>query len=128
MITLQGKASWFGGPEDTGVSPSEGLAFIYKTSDAPHLFLPQQPPGTTGLARRLDPDKFYVATRWDYNKTPKTMLLDMKVKVTAPSTGKFTQAFPADWGPHEDTDRIADLSPGLMEALGINTGGGLRDI
>jgi N-acetylmuramoyl-L-alanine amidase len=83
--------------------------------------LPQQPPGTTGLARRLDPDKFYVATRWDYNKTPKTMLLDMKVKVTAPSTGKFTQAFPADWGPHEDTDRIADLSPGLMEALGINT-------
>ena len=28
---------------------------------------------------------------------------------------------PPDWGPHEDTDRLADLSPGLMDALGITT-------
>ena len=27
----------------------------------------------------------------------------------------------ADWGPHVDTGRVADISPGLMEALGIET-------
>jgi hypothetical protein len=27
----------------------------------------------------------------------------------------------ADWGPHEDTDRVADLSPALMEALDLTT-------
>ena len=46
-MILKGKCSWFGGPNDKGVSPSEGLAFIYELDDAPHLFLPQQPPGTT---------------------------------------------------------------------------------
>ena len=30
-------------------------------------------------------------------------------------------AFPADWGPNEKTGRIADLSPGLMDALNIDT-------
>jgi hypothetical protein len=30
-------------------------------------------------------------------------------------------AYPADWGPHEDTNRAADISPGLMDALGIET-------
>jgi len=30
-------------------------------------------------------------------------------------------AFPADWGPHENTGRVADISPGLMDDLGIQT-------
>ena len=51
----RGKCSQFGGPEDTGVSPSEGLAFIFDVDEAPQLFLPYQPSGTTGLARRLNP-------------------------------------------------------------------------
>lgn len=118
-MIIKGKCSWFGGPEDKGVSPSEGLAFIYEIDDAPHLFLTQQPPGTTGLARRLDPDKFYIACRWDYNATSKDDLLNIKVKVRA--KGKEFEVEPADWGPHVDTGRIADLSPGLMDALGIKT-------
>jgi N-acetylmuramoyl-L-alanine amidase len=121
VTVLRGKCSWFGGPEDEGVSPSEGLAFIYEYETAPHLFLEQQPPGTTGLARRLNPDVFYIATRWNYDETPKSMLPYMQVQVRAPSTGKFARAWAADWGPHESTGRIADLSPGLMEALGIDT-------
>jgi hypothetical protein len=56
---LSGKASWFGGPEDEGVTPDEGLAFIYEVEDAPHLFLPYQPEGTSGLARRLNPSSLY---------------------------------------------------------------------
>jgi hypothetical protein len=44
----------------------------------------------------------------------------LKARVTSVS-GKSFLAWPADWGPHGDTDRIADLSPGLMEALDIVT-------
>jgi len=123
MTTLRGTVSWFGGPNDTGVSPSEGLAFIYSVDMAPHLFLPSQPPGTTGLARRLNPAVFYIACRWDYDApgTSRDDLLDVKVLVRAPKTGKEFVCDPADWGPHVDTGRIADISRGLMEALGIET-------
>jgi hypothetical protein len=30
-------------------------------------------------------------------------------------------AFPADWGPHENTGRVADISPGLMDDLDLKT-------
>jgi N-acetylmuramoyl-L-alanine amidase len=121
LLHVKGKCSWFGGPEDTGVAPDEGLAFIYDYADAPYLFLDQQPPGTTGLARRLDTEHvYYVACRWDYNVTPKTMLAqDTKALVRA--NGKEFLAWPADWGPHEDTGRVADISHALMHALGIET-------
>lgn len=121
--TFSGTCSWFGGPDDDGVDPDEGLAFLYDVEDAPTLFLPEQPEGTTGLARRLDPSKFYLACRWDYHVTPKDMLADQSKMaiVWAKKTGRTLLARPADWGPHEDTGRVADLSPGLLEALGIST-------
>lgn len=119
-----GRCSWFGGPDDTGVDSDEGLAFLYDYDDAPHLFLPIQPPGTSGLARRLDPLVFYVACRWDYDLTPKTMLADKRNQCLVRARERpdiVFMAWPADWGPHEDTDREADISPGLMDALGITT-------
>jgi N-acetylmuramoyl-L-alanine amidase len=123
-MNLRGKCSWFGGPADTsGVTASEGLAFIYSYDMAPHLFLPQQPPGTTGLARRLDPDVFYVACRWSYDAPDqsKTDLLEHMALVRAPKTGREFVAYPADWGPNANTNRVADISSGLMAALGIQT-------
>lgn len=116
-----GKCSHFGGPDDTGVSSDEGLAFIYKIEDAPHLFLPMQPEGSSGLARRLNPYINYVACRWDYAVTPKPSLLVDVALVIAKKTGVKLKAFPADWGPHQNTGRVADLSPGLMDSLGITT-------
>ena len=122
VLNVSGKVSWFGGPDDTGVTPSEGLAFIYKYETAPELFLPQQPKGTTGLARRLDPSKHYLALRWDYSQFPKTRLAGKEVaRVYAPKTGRSFTARPADWGPHVNTQRVADISPGLMRELGIDT-------
>ena len=122
VLEVSGKVSHFGGPEDTGVSPSEGLAFLYNEDDAPWLF-GEQPSGTTGLARRLDPNVPYIAMRWDYDVYSKAQLasMDYAALVTAPKTGRSFLAWPADWGPHVDTGRIADISPGLMEALGIQT-------
>lgn len=121
LFQTTGKCSHFGGPDDTGVSPSEGLAFIFDVDEAPHLFLPYQPSGTTGLARRLNPNVCYVACRWDYDVTPKTMLRDSGQKALVRGNGWEILAYPADWGPHGDTERVADLSPGLMEALWITT-------
>jgi len=123
LFYAEGTCSTFGGPDDTGVSPSEGLAFIFSVAEAPHLFLGFQPSGTTGLARRLDPTCFYVACRFDYSVTSKETLRDsgQMVLVTNKQTGVCRLAHPADWGPHGDTKRVADLSPGLAESLGVET-------
>lgn len=116
-----GKCATFGGPSDTGMSPSEGLAFITRMEQAPYLFLPFQPPDTSGLGRRLNPFVHYVACRWDYDETPREDLLTQAAVVKAPSTGISLKAFPADWGPNASTGRVADLSPSLMDDLGIKT-------
>ena len=122
LFSTTGRCSSFGGPGDEGVSPSEDLAFIFSVEEAPYLFLEQQPPGTTGLARRLNPAVHYVAARWDYDITSKDLLKSgLRARVTDPLTGRWFDAWPADWGPHEDTGRVADLSPALMTALGIST-------
>jgi len=121
LFQTRGKVSYFGGPDDTGVSAGEGLAFIFSVDDAPQLFLPFQPEGTTGLARRLNPYTHYVACRWNYDVTPKSAMLQDVALVRATKTGIAMKAFPADWGPHKDTGRVADISPSLMEDLGIET-------
>ena len=120
-ITKSGKMSVFGGPRDTGVGPSEGLAIFDRIEQAPPgLFLDAQPPGTTGLARRLNPEAMYLACRWDYSVTPIAFLRHAIVKVSA--SGKPpVDAHPADWGPNIRTGRVADLSPGLAAALGLDT-------
>jgi hypothetical protein len=123
-----GKCSHFGGPEDTGVDADEQLAWWGSTEagreDAPELFLPYQPSGTTGAARALDPSTSYIAMRFDYqNQWSKAELAsgDVMFWVRSRKTGRRYKARPADWGPHVDTDRVADISPGLMKALGIKT-------
>jgi hypothetical protein len=123
QIYFKGKMSTFGGPHDMGVTPREGLALI--TEQNKHLYLeyllPYQPLGTTGLARCLNPEKFYIACRWDYSATPKSALGRILVKVTNPDNGRSAFAKPVDWGPNVDTGRVADLSPGLARHLGLRT-------
>lgn len=120
LFTTEGKCSYFGGPNDTGVSEDEGLAFIYEVEEAPQLFLPYQPKGTSGLARRLNPFVSYIACRWDYDVTSKDFLKSGAMALVR-ANGMEVKAFPADWGPHEDTGRVADLSPGLMDILKLET-------
>lgn len=137
-LVLTGKCSTFGGPNDTGVAPDEDLA-LYERKDvesAPKgLFLERQPEGTTGTARRLNPEAFYCAMRWAYNAkqraentgfgtclpivTPRKWLRENTVTVSA--NGKTFKAVPVDFGPNGRTRRIADLSPGLAKALGVST-------
>src|SRR5229473_1937354 len=120
-ITIAGKMSIFGGPQDTGVGDDEGLA-LFSAADIPNhpeLFLPNQPPNTTGLARRLNPDASYIACRWDYAATPKDYLRQHKVKVTANDVTQDAQ--PVDFGPDPSTARAIDLSPALAKALKLKT-------
>jgi hypothetical protein len=121
VMTKSGKMSTFGGPDDTGVAPDEGLS-LYDASDVeanPDLFLAAQPPNTTGVARRLNPQAKYLASRWDFEATPKEFLKKNTVKVSA--NGKSVEARPVDFGPSIATGRVADLSPGLASALGLKT-------
>ena len=115
--------SWFGGPNDHGVGPDEGLALVNKSNfrRLKHYFLPKQPPGTTGLARRLNPHTFYIACRWDYHQTSPTYLVNHFVWVKNPKNKRTALAKPVDWGPNADTGRVADLSLGLLRFLGLQT-------
>jgi hypothetical protein len=130
-----GKMSVFGGPADEGVGPHEGLALIGPTDLGlwwySCLFLAEQPAGTTGLARRLNPRAFYLAMRWDYARWPKLFLRNAMVKLTNPTNNLHVFARPVDYGPGDgsvidgqptqETGRIADLSPGAATALGLQT-------
>jgi N-acetylmuramoyl-L-alanine amidase len=130
LFRVEGKMSTFGGPKDTGMSADEGLA-LFTPADLQdpkysYLFLPTPPPGTTGLGRRLDPEKYYFACRWNYNETPREFLRRALARVENPANGRAADARPVDWGPHISTGRVADLSPGLATALGLQTDGFVR--
>jgi hypothetical protein len=124
-IYFKGKMSTFGGPRDYDMRPAEELALVNHHTEYLYkeYFLPEQPVGTTGPARRLNPEKFYIACRWDYKSTPKAALSHILVKVTNVATGHSAYARPIDWGPHEKKTkgRVADLSPGLAIFLGLRT-------
>ena len=115
--------STFGGPGDG--PPNEGLKYFDETDvEDPRfasLFLPAQPPGTTGLARRLNTKSYYVACRWDEVVTPRELLRNSLPRVENLQTGRAAQARPVDWRPDPATGRVADLSPGLATALGLKT-------
>ncbi len=93
----------FGGPRDTGMSADEGLA-LFTQADLQnrkysYLFLPTPPPGATGLWRRLNPDKYYLACSWDYNDTPRKFLKCALARVENPANGRAADARPVDLGP-----------------------------
>jgi N-acetylmuramoyl-L-alanine amidase len=121
LVDLTGRVSWFGGKSDMGVDSDEPLAFIHDEDDTDgDIFYDAQPPGTTGLARKLDSEgSYYVACRWDYDVTPREQLLATQALVSA--KGKSVRCWPADWGPHSSTSRIADVSLKTMETLGVET-------
>src|SRR5437868_14902000 len=115
IFQVEGKMSTFGGPDDHGVSPTEGLA-LFEPPDLQDpkyasLFLLAPPPGTSGLARRLNPEKYYLACRWDYSQTPRKFLRDAVAVVRNPENKRPANARPADWVPDVDTKRVTDLSP-----------------
>ena len=125
LFQVEGKMSTFGGPQDSGMAANEDLALFAKADlqnpKYAYLFLPAPPPGTSGLGRRLNPDQYYFACRWNYADTPKEFLRRALARVENPANGRAVDARPVDWGPNASTGRVADLSPGLAAALSLDT-------
>jgi len=69
------------------------------------------------IGRRLNPDQYYFACRWNYADTPKEFLRRALARVENPRNGRAVDARPVDYS----TGRVADLSPRLAAALGLNT-------
>ena len=124
-LVLNGRMSTFGGPDDTGMTPAENLALVEKQAQADEypadFFLSASAAGAPGWGRRLNPEKYYIACRWDYSLTPKAFLRTAVITVQDPTNSRSAQVRAVDWGPNEATGRIADLSPGLARFLGLNT-------
>lgn len=135
----RGTISTFGGPNDHGVAPDEGLALIERR-DLDHwwfarLFLPNNPSGTTGLARRLNPAAFYIAMRFDYSAMGKAYTSERLhpaiagrevarhaiYRLTNPRNSHSLFAQAADWGPNKRTHRVCDMSPGCATELALKT-------
>lgn len=138
ILSVKGKMSTFGGCRDKGVKPDEGLALFSekngkeasqeasKSMNLQGLFTGSN--DFVGAARRLNEKALYIACRWRYDYIRKITgvnaseyLKSIKVRVTNISNGRKIEAVPVDWGPKETTGRVADLSPGAADALGLKT-------
>lgn len=100
----RGKVSYFGGPNDTGVSSTETGAI------------------SGSVLRNLDPNGFYMAARFDYSQISKADLANKTFVAYNPLTGKSIGGIRAeDHGPGYDTGRAFDVSLGVLSALGAST-------
>jgi len=126
LFRVEGKMSTFGGPRDTGMSADEGLALFaqadHQDPKYSYLFLPTPPPGTTGLGRRLNPDKYYFACRWNYNDTPREFLKGALARVENPSNGRSADARPVDWGPNISDGARGGFVSGISSSARVTDG------
>ena len=86
--------------------------------------------GESGTSPR---DEWYCAMRWPYVTeegkpkkgvdvgAAKAWWMDRRIMVVSPRTGKAVVLRAADWGPHINTNRVIDVSPAALNALGIDT-------
>lgn len=121
-MKIEGKCSEFGGPNDEGMKPEEGLA-IYEHHESdlrPDLFIPRGTDQRMGTNTRLIIYSYYIAVRYDHDIS-RGKLQRSKWLVKNLKTGKSLAASLVDWGPAEWTGRVADLSPGIMRDLELET-------
>lgn len=99
----EGNVSWFGGPNDNPHEKRQPCALYVKKK-----------------VGDLDPDDNYCAMRWDYSKFKPSIL--RKSTIIIEHNGIRVYAKPVDWGPgRQNEHRIIDISPSLMEELGVRT-------
>lgn len=116
LPAARGKAGLLGGPRDRGIKADDKLA------------LPTGKFYTYERVHSLNPKSFYCAMRWDYRalgKSPeegKRWWANKRILVTNPTNGNRVVVRAVDFGPHENTGLTISLSPGALEALGIDIG------
>lgn len=121
-MKISGKCSFFGGSSDKGMDYAEGLAlYEHKEADLrPDLFYPQATDPNEGTSQRLKVQSLYIALR--FNKEIDRHIHQHSMwKVTNPKTGQWVVASLVDYGPHQSTGRIVDLSPAIGQLLRVET-------
>lgn len=114
---VAGKVSEFGGPLDTGVTPTETGAISGEVLR--QLNNPLNPASKVLLANA---DKYYyIAMRFNYQPAGKAWWKSARIVVANPKTGKAVVVRPVDWGPNVSTKRVGDLSPQVLKDLGLQT-------
>lgn len=121
-MKLEGKISFFGGQNDSGMAYNEGLAlYEHEESDLrPDLFLARSTDPTEGTSKRLRTTSNYIAIRFDRTLS-REYLKNITFHVVNPRTGQFVLASLVDFGPAVSTGRIVDLSPAIGLALRVET-------
>jgi hypothetical protein len=114
---VRGRVSWFGGPDDTGVSSTETGAVTGERLRS--LNSPMNP--SPAEAASHPEDYYYCAMRWNYSPRGVSWLRSARLVVRNPNTGATVIVRPVDWGPHTRTGRVIDLSPQSLRALGVST-------
>jgi hypothetical protein len=99
---VQGKVSWFGGPEDRWVADDETGTL------------------TGEILRQLASDDYYCAMRWNYQSN-KQFWANRHLLVLNSENGKAVLVRAIDWGPNTTTRRILDLSRKTLEYLSAET-------
>lgn len=82
--------------------------------------------GLTGESGVNPRDPWYCAMRWPYVvdgavEGAKDWWVNRKILVVNPSNNKAVVLRAADWGPHQSTGRVIDVSPRAMSLLGAGT-------
>lgn len=124
MNILRGKISEFGGAADSGMTPTEGLACYehHEADERLDLFYHRSYNQAVGTSKRLKPEALYFAYRFPLDPRPdRKTLQNTQFLFRNPANGRFCVAWLVDWGPHERTGRVFDVSPGVAAALGIQT-------
>ncbi len=121
-MRLEGRVSCFGGPDDEYMKFDEGLA-LYEHAEANKrldLFYLRGTDLRMATNTRLNPDAYYIAVRYP-GGIDRAILQASIWWVKNPETDKVVRASLVDWGPALWTNRVADLSPGIVKELGIKT-------
>jgi hypothetical protein len=114
---VSGRVSWFGGPSDTGVGPTETVAISGEVARS--LNSPLHPDAATLAAH---PERYYyVAMRFSYSPMSTSFWRTARLVIANPRTGARVVVRPADWGPNTSTGRVMDLSPQAIADLGLTT-------
>lgn len=119
---MQGKLSTFGGQHDSGMARNEGLA-LWEHAECdlrPDLFSQRASDLTEGSSKRLRCNALYFAYRFPKAFNRKGLqqttfwFINNKNGLTIPLSL-------VDWGPHERTGRVFDISPYAAELLKVQT-------
>lgn len=117
MSFVKGKISEFGGPNDTGVTPTETGAVSGEV-----LRQLNNPLNPSDAALKANAAKYYyLAMRWNYQPAGKAFWQKARVLAVNPKTGAAVVLRVVDWGPNVNTKRVADLSPQARKELGLQT-------